>query len=274
MAFAKTKNTESMKKRLILVSILGLMLIVHLYNKYSERDHESEIVLVEENEVVRPQVRKSVKGYRRERVIVPEIPSETPTDDGFLSVEGSDSIELCTDIMSGHPYRIIIEGGRQLPLCQLLNELGDSIQWDYAAQLLRFSDDSLCKARLMVGTNVFPFEISEDTDSIPESSFCNISFAELVNNSQDSIHSGVMKVRVIGSATILFCTASQQSDKLYLKVVHPGLMNVVVAYDETLCGYPLFWDNDSVIFEDENHYEIVEVPSDDVSDDSMVFMDF
>lgn len=275
MASAKTKNTEFMKRKLLIwASLVGLLLIaLYLCNKLMKKYHENEIVIMEETVVEKPRVRNAVKGYRRERIVVPTIPTETPTDEGLLVVEGNDSIELCTDIISGHPYRIIIEGGRQLPLCQLLNEMGDSIEWDFATQVLKFSNDSVCKARLMVGSNVFPFEISQDVDSIPEARFCNISFAEFVHNSQDSIHSGAMKVPVLGSATILFCTAAQRSDKLYLKVVHPGLLSVCVVYDETVCGYPLFWDNDSTIFEDQYQYEVVEVSSDDVND-SMVFSDF
>jgi len=137
------------------------------------------------------------------------------------------------------------------------------VEWDYATQAIRFSNDSMCVARLMVANNIFPFGISENIDSIPETRFCDVSFAELVNNFQDSIHSGTTRFPILGSATILFCTASQQSDKLYLKVVHPGLLSVVVVYDETVCGYPLFWDNESVVFGENVQQELLEVFDDD-----------
>jgi len=210
--------------------------------------------------VVSQQVRNVVQGYRKEKTVIPVIPEETPTDEGFLSVEGTDSIELCTDIMSGHPYRIIIESSRQTPLCKLFNEVGDSVIWDYAVQAIRFSSDSMCVARLMVADNVFPFVISENIDSIPETRFCDISLAELIDSAQDSIHSGVVRFPVLGSATILFCTASQQSDKLYLKVVHPGLLSVAVVYDETVCGYPMFWDDEASVFGENIQPELSEVP--------------
>ena len=237
---------------LILVSLVGLILLaLYLCSRWSEKIHDNENVIMEVDEaVVSQQIRKVVQGYRKQKVVIPMIPEETPTDDGFLVVEGTDSVEFCTDLFSGHPYRIIIENARQAPLCKLLNEAGDSIEWDYAAQVIRFSNDSLCTARLMVADNVFPFGISENIDSIPETRFCDISLAELINSAQDSIHSGATRFPVLGSATILFCTASQQSDKLYLKVVHPGLLSVAVVYDESVCGYPLFWDNESDIFGD------------------------
>jgi hypothetical protein len=225
---------------------------------------------MEDDEVVMPQVKNVVHGYPRKSIVVPVIPKETPTDEGFLSVEGSDSIELCTDIMSGQPYRIIIESGRLAPLCKLLNEAGDSVEWDYATQAIRFSNDSMCAARLMVADSMFPFGISENIDSINETRFCDISFAELVNNSQDSIHSGAVRFPIFGTATILFCTASQQSDKLYLKVVHPGLLSVVVVYDESVCGYPLFWDNESAMFGESNQQNMLGVSTDDSLDDTLL----
>jgi hypothetical protein len=116
----------------------------------------------------------------------------------------------------------------------------------------------------MVGDQVFPFGISEDVDSIPEKQFCNFSFSEMMGNTPDSIHSGSTKFPILGSATILFHTASQTSDKLYLKVVQPGLINVTVVYDESVCGYPLFWDNDSIKFgedEDEDKENEIETNS-------------
>ena len=252
-----------MKKdfKLVFVSLVGLLLLaLYLYSRWSENVHENENVIMEDDEVIVPQIKNVVQGYRKKNVVVPMIPKETPTDEGFLAIEGNDSIELCTDIMSGHPYRIIIEGSRQTPLCRLLNESGDSVEWDYATQAIRLSDDSVCVARLMVADNVFPFGISENIDSIPETRFCNVSFAELVNNSQDSIHSGTTRFPIFGSATILFCTASQQSDKLYLKVVHPGLLSVVVVYDETVCGYPMFWDDEASVFGENIQPELSEVP--------------
>ena len=234
---------------------MGLLLLaLYMCTGWNERVHDDNVVVVEKEEVAVPQVRNAVQGYRRERVTMPVIPKETPTDEGFLSIEGSDSIELCTDIMSGQPYRIIIESGRQLPLCKLLDEYGDSIGWNCAVQVIRFSNDSMCEARLMVANKMFPFGISEDIDSIPETQFCDVSFVELVNNSQDSIHSGTTKFPIFGVATILFCTASQQSDKLYLKVIHPGLLSVAVVYDESVCGYPLFWDNEYAVFDGDGQH--------------------
>lgn len=258
--------------KLILVSLVGLLFVaLYLCSRWNERIHDNKIVVVEDREVVRPQVRNAVHGYRGERVALPVIPKETPTDEGFLSIEGSDSIELCTDIMSGHPYRIIIESGIQAPLCKLLNDAGDSIEWDYATQAIRFSDDSMYAARLMVADKMFPFGISENIDSIPETRFCNVTFAELANNSLDSIHSAtVTRFPFFGSGTILFCTASQQSDKLYLKVVHPGLLNVAIVYDETVCGYPLFWDNETVMFEGNNQQEFLNDSTDDSSDEILL----
>ena len=268
----KTKKYRNIMKKnfnLISVLIVGLLLLaLYMCSGWNEKVHENEFVVMEDEEVVMPQVRNAVQGYRRERVSMPAIPKETPTDEGFLFLEGNDSIELCTDIMSGHPYRIIIESGRQTPLCKLLDEAGDSIEWDYAAQAIRFSNDSMCEARLLVADKMFPFGISEDIDSIPESRFCNISFAELVNNSQDSIHSGAARFPVFGMATILFCTASEQSDKLYLKVVHPGLLNVVVVYDESVCGYPLFWHNEIAVFE--GNQQELEEPDDDSLEETLV----
>ena len=255
-----------MKKdfKLVFVSLVGLLLLaLYLYSRWSENVHENENVIMEDDEVIVPQIKNVVQGYRKENVVVPMIPKETPTDEGFLAIEGNDSIELCTDIMSGHPYRIIIEGSRQTPLCKLLNESGDSVEWDYATQAIRFSNDSMCVARLMVANNIFPFGISENVDSIPDTRFCDVSLAEFVNSAQDSLHSGTTRFPILGSATILFCTASQQSDKLYLKVVHPGLLSVVVVYDETVCGYPLFWDNESVVFGENVQQELLEVSDDD-----------
>ena len=238
------------KLDLIIVSILGLILLgLYLFSRCEGKDDDNNVVAMEEEEVVKPQV-KNVKWYRRERVVVSEIPKETPTDEGFLVVEGNDSIELCTDIISGYPYRIIIEGERRVPLCKLFDMAGDSAEWDNSIQVLRFSNDSIVKARLLVGMDMFPFGISEDVDSIPDLDFCSVSFAELTNNSQDSIHSGSTRFPILGSATILFYTAAQEVDKLYLKIVQPGLLSVCVVYDETVCGYPLFWEEDSVMFED------------------------
>ena len=262
-----------MKKdfKLVFVSLVGLLLLaLYLYSRWSENVHENENVIMEDDEVIVPQIKNVVQGYRKKNVVVPMIPKETPTDEGFLAIEGNDSIELCTDIMSGHPYRIIIEGSRQTPLCKLLNEAGDSVEWDYATQAIRFSNDSLYAARLMVADNMFPFGISENIDSINETRFCDISFAEFVNNSQDSIHSGAVRFPILGSATILFCTASQQSDKLYLKVVHPGLLSVVVVYDESVCGYPLFWDNESAMFEKGSQQNLLDSSSDDSLDDTLL----
>lgn len=256
--------------KLILVSLVGLLLIAfYVCSIWNERIHENGNVIMDD-EVIMPQVKNVVHGYRRKSVVVPAIPKETPTDEGFLSVEGSDSIELCTDIMSGHPYRIIIESSRLAPLCKLLNETGDSVEWDFATQAIRFSNDSMCAARLMVADSMFPFGISENIDSINETRFCDISFAELVNNSQDSIHSGTVRFPIFGTATILFCTASQQSDKLYLKVVHPGLLSVIAVYDESVCGYPLFWDNETAMFEDGNQQEILDASNDDSSDEILM----
>ena len=253
-----------MKKNfnLIFVSLVGLILLVlYLCSRWSGKVHENKNVIMEDEEiVVSQQIKNAVHGYHKKSVVVPAIPKETLTDQGFLSIEGNDSIELCTDIMSGHPYRIVIESGRETPLCKLFSEAGDSVEWDYATQAIRLSDDSMCVARLMVADNVFPFGISENIDSIPETRFCNVSFAELVNNSQDSIHSGTTRYPIFGSATILFCTASQQSDKLYLKVVHPGLLSVVVVYDETVCGYPMFWDDEASVFGENIQPELSEVP--------------
>lgn len=262
-------------KLLILVSLVGLLLIALYMCSKNEKVHENEIALMEENEVAMPQVRNVVYGYRRERVTMSSIPKETPTDEGFLVVEGNDSIEICTDIMSGQPYRIVIESSRQTPFCKLFNEAGDSLEWDYAVQAIRFTNDSTYyPARLMVADNMFPFGISENIDSINETRFCDISFAEIVNNSQDSIHSGSVRFPIFGAATILFCTASQQSDKLYLKVVHPGLLSVVVVYDESVCGYPLFWDHESAVFEGGNQEEILNASSDDDSSDEVLMTDF
>ena len=248
---------------LYLTIIFGCVLaVLILIAKCSESDEKEQIVTTNEapSEVVKAKPKKMIKGYRKERVILPQVPEETPTDEGFLVVDGTDSVEFCTDILSGHPYRIIIEGERRLPLCKLLNEDGDSTEWDYSTQVLRFANDSVIMARLMVGEQVFQFGLSEDVDSIPQQDFCNFSFAEMVNNKQDSIHSGSTRFPILGSATILFNTASEKADKLYLKVKQPGLINVTVVYDESVCGYPLFWDNDSVKFEngDESEYQTKE----------------
>ena len=272
IVLAKTKKYYNIMKknfRLTLISLVGFLLVaLYLCSRWNEKIHEDRIVFVEDDEVVKPQVRNVVNGYRRGSVILPKIPKETPTDEGFLSVEGSDSIELCTDIMSGYPYRIIIETARQTPLCKLLNEMGDSVEWDYAAQAIKFSTDSMCVARLLVADKMFPFGISENLDSIPETRFCNVTFAELANNSSDSIHSAITtRFPFFGSGAILFCTASQQSNKLYLKVVHPGLLNVAVVYDQTVCGYPLFWDNETAMFEDGSQQEIIS--TDDYSNDTL-----
>ncbi len=254
---------------LIFVSLVGLILLaLYLCSRCNERVQDNKNVVLENDEVIVPQVRNLVQGYRKERVVVPVIPKETPTDEGFLAVEGIDSIELCTDIMSGYPYRIIIEAARQTPLCKLLNEMGDSVEWDYAAQAIKFSTDSMCVARLLVADKMFPFGISENLDSIPETRFCNVTFVELANNSLDSIHlATTTKFPFFGSGTILFCTASQQSNKLYLKVVHPGLLNIAVVYDQTVCGYPLFWDNETAMFEDGCQQEITSI--DDYSNDTL-----
>ena len=242
----KKKNLHLIVVTLIGVALLVLLLIAKLSSSEEKKVTVNEI----EDEVVeKPRVKKLISGYRKEHISTTSIPEETPTDEGFLVVDGEDSVEFCTDILAGQPYRIIIEGQRRTPLCKLLNAEGDSTEWDYATQVLRFSNDSVFMARLMVGDKVFPFGISEDIDSIPSKQFCNFSFAEMVNNSQDSIHSGTTKFPILGSATILFHTAAKDADKLYLKVKQPGLINVTVVYDPSVCGYPLFWDNDSITFD-------------------------
>ncbi len=265
MSLTKNKYKKAMRKNfnLYLTIIFGCVLaVLILIAKCSESDEKEQIVTTNEapSEVVKAKPKKMINGYRKERVVLPQVPEETPTDEGFLVVDGTDSVEFCTDILSGHPYRIIIEGERRLPLCKLLNEDGDSTEWDYSTQVLRFANDSVIMARLMVGEQVFQFGLSEDVDSIPQQDFCNFSFAEMVNNKQDSIHSGSTRFPILGSATILFNTASEKADKLYLKVKQPGLINVTVVYDESVCGYPLFWDNDSVKFEngDESEYQTKE----------------
>jgi hypothetical protein len=234
---------------LIVTALIGVVMVVLLFVIKCSQEEQPKIAVSENVEkVVKPQPKKMITGYRKERVVLPQVPEETPTDEGFLVVDGTDSVEFCTDILSGHPYRIIIEGQRRLPLCKLLNQEGDSTEWDYATQVLKFANDSIFMARLMVGDKVFPFGISEDIDSIPQDDYCNFSFAELVKDSQDSIHSGTTRFPILGSATILFHTAAENADKLYLKVKQPGLINVTVVYDPSVCGYPLFWDNDSVKF--------------------------
>ncbi len=259
---SQNKKQYYMKKNLnlIITTLIGVVLVALFF--ISKCSHEEEVpVIVNETEsvVAKPHAKKMISGYRKERVVLPSVPEETPTDEGFLVVDGTDSVEFCTDILSGRPYRIIIEGQRRLPLCQLLNEEGDSTEWDYATQVLRFNNDSIFMARLMVGDQVFPFGISEEVDSIPTNDFCKFSFAEIVKNSADSIHSGTTKFPILGSATILFHTAAENADKLYLKVVQPGLINVTVVYDESVCGYPLFWDNDSAKFSnDENHENLMQ----------------
>ena len=239
-----------MKKNsnLIITTLVGVVLIAFLFISKCSQEEKHTVSEEVVAEVVKPHPKKMISGYRKERVVLPQVPEETPTDEGFLVVDGTDSVEFCTDILSGRPYRIIIEGQRRLPLCQLLNEEGDSTEWDYATQVLKFADDSIFMARLMVGDKVFPFGISEDIDSIPQDDYCNFSFAELIKDSQDSIHSGTTRFPILGSATILFHTAAENADKLYLKVKQPGLINVTVVYDPSVCGYPLFWDNDSAKF--------------------------
>lgn len=246
-----------MKKNsnLIITTLVGVVLIAFLFISKCTKEEKHTVSEEVVAEAVKPQPKKLINGYRKERVVLPQVPEETPTDEGFLVVDGTDSVEFCTDILSGRPYRIIIEGQRRLPLCQLLNEEGDSTEWDYATQVLRFNNDSIFMARLMVGDQVFPFGISEEVDSIPSNDFCKFSFAEIVKNSADSIHSGTTKFPILGSATILFHTAAENADKLYLKVVQPGLINVTVVYDESVCGYPLFWDNDSVKFGNDDDTE-------------------
>ena len=248
---ANKKTILIMRKNLglIVTTLIGVVMVVLLFVIKCSQEEQPKIAVSENVEkVVKPQPKKMITGYRKERVVLPRVPEETPTDEGFLVVDGTDSVEFCTDILSGHPYRIIIEGQRRLPLCKLLNQEGDSTEWDYATQVLKFANDSIFMARLMVGDKVFPFGISEDIDSIPQDDYCNFSFAELVKDSQDSIHSGTTRFPILGSATILFHTAAENADKLYLKVKQPGLINVTVVYDPSVCGYPLFWDNDSVKF--------------------------
>jgi hypothetical protein len=254
------KTNTPMKKNanFIVVTLIGVLLVaLLLIVKCSQSDEKQQITASEAPEQViqKPKVKKMIKGYKKDHVRVSQVPEETPTDEGFLVVDGTDSVEFCTDILSGRPYRIIIEGQRRLPLCQLLNEEGDSTDWDYSTQVLRFSNDSLFMARLMVGDQVFPFGVSEEIDSIPQQDYCDFSFAEIIKNSPDSIHSGSTKFPILGSATILFNTAAENADKLYLKVKQPGLINVTVVYDESVCGYPLFWDNDSIKFEDKDDSE-------------------
>ena len=258
----KNKYSKCMKKNanLLVICFIGLIMFCFYLISMCSKKEETQIVANETvSEVKKPYVNK-IKSYRNEHLKeTPVLPEETPTDEGFLSIMGEDSVELCTDILSGRPYRIIIEGSRRDHPFQLLNEEGDSTEWDYATQVLRFQNDTMFMARLMVGENVFPFGISEQLDSIPEKGFCDLSFAEIVNNSKDSIHSGNTKFPVLGSATILFHTASEQADRLYLKVKQPGLLSVTVVYDPEVCGYPLFWDNDSIPFQD---FEDEEVPQD------------
>lgn len=248
-----------MKKNanLIVICLIGIVMICFYLISMCSKNDEAPIVANETvNEVEKPHVNK-INSYRNEHLKEnPVLPKETPTDEGFLSVMGEDSVELCTDILSGRPYRIIIEGSRREHPFQLLNEEGDSAEWDYATQVLKFQNDTMFMARLMVGENVFPFGISEQVDSIPEKGFCSLSFAEIVNNSKDSIHSGSTKFPILGSATILFNTAAKQSDRLYLKVKQTGLLSVTVVYDPEVCGYPLFWDNDSIPFKENEGQEV------------------
>ena len=254
MIFAvKQKNKTNMNNKnsnLVIVTLIGVgLFVLFLISKCSGEEENLSVNEVKEEVVEQPRTSKLIRGYRKEHISTPEITEETPTDEGFLVVDGKDSVEFCTDILAGQPYRIIIEGERRTPLCKLLNANGDSTEWDYATQVLRFSNDSVFMARLMVGDKVFPFGISEELDSIPSKQFCNFSFAEMVNNKKDSIHSGATKFPILGSATILFHTAAKDADKLYLKVKQPGLINVTVVYDPSVCGYPLFWDNDSIKFD-------------------------
>lgn len=264
---SQNKKQYYMKKNLnlIITTLIGVVLVALFFISKCSHEEEAPVIVNEtESVVAKPHAKKMISGYRKERVVLPSVPEETPTDEGFLVVDGTDSVEFCTDILSGHPYRIIIEGQRRMPLCQLLNEEGDSTDWDYATQVLRFSNDSVFMARLMVGDRVFPFGISEEIDSIPQKEFCNFSFAEISQNTQDSIHSGTTRFPILGSATILFHTAAVNADKLYLKVKQPGLINVTVVYDESVCGYPLFWDNDSAKFSnDKDHEELMQEHSPD-----------
>ena len=253
-----------MKKNvnLIVVSVIGVILLVLWLISYCSSESERKVA-VEEPEQVVPKVKiNQIKGYRKETLNLSDVlPEEEPTDEGFLSVDGTDSVEFVTDILAGRPYRIIIEGERRIPLCKLLDAKGDSADWDYSSQLLKFSNDTVVMARLLIGEKVFPFGISEDVDSIPEKDFCNVSFAEISENTQDSIHSGRTKFPILGSATILFHNASEKSDKLYLKVKQPGLLSVTVVYDESVCGLPMFWDNDSIQFAEPVENDTIQNPN-------------
>ena len=119
-----------MKKNLnlIITTIIGVVLVALFFISKCSTEEKPVIVNEVEPEVIKPHAKKMISGYRKERVVLPSVPEETPTDEGFLVVDGTDSVEFCTDILSGRPYRIIIEGQRRIPLCQLLNEDGDSTE--------------------------------------------------------------------------------------------------------------------------------------------------
>ena len=197
---------------------------------------------------------KLIDGYQKRPLeYKPSIPSMTPSDDGITQIMGNDSVELYTDIPAGKKYLIVIETGRRIPLWALFDENGDSIEWDCSTQILR-PNDSIYVAKLLKYSSKsdslleIPFWVEEYSDSLRKSDICSIEFLETSRESLDktgnlikidSIRSGIMQFPAFASGTTLVQQAGDHAERIYVKVMQPGIVSLTVSSAEDACGFAL-----------------------------------
>ena len=211
-----------------------------------------------------------IDGYQKKPLQCrPAIPQFTPSDEGITQVEGEDSVEICTDILAGKKYLIVIETGRRIPQWGLFDENGDSIEWDFTTQVLRL-DSCMYLAKLLkyvqyegvihdeeadedyVGTidsiAEIPFRVEQHIDSLSQNNICSICFAEIDDEfvdkrgnliKIDSIRSGITEFPAFAAGTTVVQTAGEHAQKVYVKVRQPGLISLTIAYADDACGTEL-----------------------------------
>lgn len=233
----RKKNTQLITSVVVTAALIAAFVIYSTCLQPAAQENEVELVA--------QVIKNPVKGYKKSPLrSVPELPEQTLSDDGFLLLTGEDSIEINTDLLPGYEYAIFIDSEGQTPFCQIYNEDGDSLEWNDVVQILQLQGDSIFDAKVWLN-GVFrpsrPFLTSlEHPDSIAADELCHVIFAELANNKQDSLLSGDTCFPVLGCGTILRYQANEKVNGLYVKVEKKGIINVVIAYADDICGYPLF----------------------------------
>jgi hypothetical protein len=93
-----------------------------------------------------------------------------------------------------------------------------------------------------------PFWVEEYSDSLRKSDICSIEFLETSRESLDktgnlikidSIRSGIMQFPAFASGTTLVQQAGDHAERIYVKVMQPGIISLTVSSAEDACGFAL-----------------------------------